>query len=272
MHKVYKGWFGEFKVNPEIDFYGDEYWVRISKKTYEPDTMVFLENNCGPSTDFIDVGSATGAISLITAKLGCRVLAFEAVPSIFEVARAHIASNPDISDLIMLRNSAISSKSGTLQFGSNADSKVLSKISTKDTRIDLTTEVGIVALPDEIERFHRTENGLVLKIDIEGAEWRLLSDSTTCNSLRKHKALVLLAIHPGFNRPFKVLPLGLTFFTKKFWQIQNLVIGYTFFRDVMKFASIKRTSLDTISSPKKCVLLMFGGYFEFILDFNETTQ
>ena len=272
MHKVYSGWFGEFKVNPNIDFYGDKYWLRISNKTYEPDTMVFLENNLGPTTDFIDVGSATGAITLIAAKLGCRVLAFEAVPSIFEVARAHILSNPEISDLVTIRNNAISSKSGTLQIGSNADPKVLSRISEKDTRLDRTTTVEIVTLSDEVESFHKIEKKLVLKIDIEGAEWKLLSDLATCVSLRNHKALVLLAIHPGFNRPFKVLPLGLTFITKKLWQLQNLVVAYNFFRRLMKFATVKRTSLDIVSSPKKCVLLMFGGYFEFILDFNENTQ
>ena len=243
--------------------------MRISNKTYEPDTMIFLENNLGPTTDFIDVGSATGAITLIAAKLGSRVLSFEAVPSIFEIAKAHTSSNPEITDLITLRNSAVSSKPGTLQLGSNADPRVLSRISEKDTLLDLTTEIEIVALSDEIESFHRNDKRLVLKIDIEGAEWKLLSDLTTCVSLRKHKALVLLAIHPGFNRPFKVLPLGLTFFTKKFWQLQNLLVAYFFFSKIMKFANVKRTSLDPIRSPKKCVLLMFGGYFEFILDFNE---
>jgi hypothetical protein len=132
-----------------------------------------------------------------------------------------------------------------------------------------TAKVGIVSLIDEIEDFHRKENKLVIKVDIEGAEWRLLSNQKTLEGLVRHKALVLLAIHPGFNRPFKVLPLGMTFFTKKYWQVQNLLVSYIFFRRLLKIASIQRTSLDKIHSPKKCVLLMFGGYFEFILNFAE---
>ena len=76
MLKTYNGWFGNFSLNPEIDFYGDSYWEKISQKSYEPDTMVFLENNVGPLTDFIDVGAATGAMSLIAAKLGSRVQDF----------------------------------------------------------------------------------------------------------------------------------------------------------------------------------------------------
>jgi FkbM family methyltransferase len=269
MKKTYRGWFGDFSLDPDIDFYGDSYWLRISSKTYEPDTMVFLENNLNPETDFVDVGAATGAISIIAGKLGSRVLSFEAVPRVYEIARAHIASNPEITELIALRNNAISNKPGILELGKNADSKVLSSISNEEPVHSETATVEIVSLIDEIDSFHRLDNKLVIKVDIEGAEWKLLSDKETLMGLVRHKALVLLAIHPGFNRPFKVLPLGMTFVTKKIWQLQNLFIAYFFFRRLLKIASIQRTSLDKIHSPKKCVLLMFGGYFEFIVNFTE---
>jgi FkbM family methyltransferase len=271
MKKTYKGWFGEFCLDPDIDFYGDSYWLRVSSKTYEPDTMVFLENNLKPGTDFVDVGAATGAMSIIAGKLGSRVLSFEAVPRVYEIARAHIACNPEIIERVTLRNNAISSKPGTLELGRNVDSKILSSISNEEPTDSKTTTVEIVSLIDEIDSFHSNENELVIKVDIEGAEWKLLSDEETLKSLRRHKALVLLAIHPGFDRPFRVLPLGLTFFTKKYWQLQNFVIVYFFFRRLLKVASIRRTSLDKVHSPKKCILLMFGGYFEFILNFAEAS-
>lgn len=270
MKKTYAGWFGEFFLDPDIDYYGDSYWQRVSNKTYEPDTMVFLENNLNSTTDFVDVGAATGAMSIIAGKLGARVLSFEAVPRVCEIAKAHIDSNPEIASRIILRNQAISSHPGTLKLGKDADSKVLASISNEESTSSGKATVEIVSLIDEIDSFHQKENKLVIKVDIEGAEWRLLSDTKTLEGLSRHKARVLLAIHPGFNRPFKVLPIGLTFFTKKYWQLQNLVVAYKLFRTLLKVATIQRTSLDKIHSPKKCVMLMFGGYFEFILNFAET--
>ncbi len=269
MKKTFNGWFGEFSLDPEIDFYGDSYWQRVSSKSYEPDTMVFLENNLNSATDFVDVGAATGAMSLIAGKLGSRVLSFEAVPRVFEIAKAHLGCNPEITNRVILRNNAISSHPGILELGKNVDPKVLSSISNEEPVNSENRTVDIVSLIDEINLFHREDNKLVVKVDIEGAEWKLLSDQKTLEGLSRHKALVLLAIHPGFNRPFKVLPLGMTFLTKKYWQLQNLFIAYFFFRRLLATASIQRTSLDKISSPKKCVLLMFGGYFEFILNFAE---
>jgi len=269
MIKTYKGWFGEFNLDPEIDYYGDGYWQRVASKTYEPDTKVFLENNLNSATDFVDVGAATGAMSIIAGKLGSRVLSFEAVPRVYDIARSHLDCNPTIANQIMLRNNAISSHPGTLELGKNVDSKVLASISNEEPTNAERATVGVVSLIDEIGLFHRQDNRLVIKVDIEGAEWKLLSDKETLRGLVRHKALVLLAIHPGFSRPFKVLPLGMTFLTKKYWQLQNLFIAYFFFRRLLKIASIQRTSLDKIHSPKKCVLLMFGGYFEFIVNFAE---
>ena len=267
MLKQYNGWFGEFSLNPEIDFYGDNYWTRIASKTYEPDTMVFLENHLDSGTDFIDVGAATGGISIIAASLGARVLSFEAVPRVYEIACEHLKNNPDFSHAIDLQNSAISSQTGILQLGENADPRILASISNDP--LANATEVKIVSLIEQIELFHASNRRLVVKIDIEGAEWKLLSDKATLNGLRQHSALVLLAIHPGFSRPYKVLPLGLTYFSKKYWQLQNFFVGYLFFKRLLQVATIKRTSTDRIKSAKKCILLMFGGYFEFILDFNE---
>lgn len=271
MKKTYAGWFGDFSLDPEIDHYGDYYWQRVSNKSYEPDTMIFLENNLNSATDFVDIGAATGAMSIIAAMLGSRVLAFEAVPRVFEIAKAHLEGNPEIVNRVSLQNEAISSHPGTLELGRNSDPKVLASISNEvPTDLEKAT-VKIVSLIDEIDSFHQKENKLVIKVDIEGAEWKLLSDKKTLEGLRRHKALVLLAIHPGFDRPFKVLPFGITLITKKYWQVQNLVIAYKFFRQLLGVATIQRTSLDKITSPKKCVLLMFGGYFEFICDFKESS-
>ncbi len=263
---TYTGWFGTFSAMPEIDYYGELFWEKIADKSYEPDTLSFLEAHMNSNTDFIDVGAATGSMSIIAAKLGARVLSFEPIPSDYEIAKSHIQCNPDIVDHIELRNEAISSESSELTLGKKANPKILSSISNQNSE-EVTIKVR--SLSEAIDSFHKFGRQLVLKIDIEGAEWRLLSDTITIMNLANKKAIVLLAIHPGFNRPFKILPLGLTFFTKKFWQIQNAYVAYRLFARIGEVAKIRRTNLDPIVSPKKCVLLMFGGYFEFILEFNQ---
>ena len=104
-------------------------------------------------------------------------------------------------------------------------------------------------------------------MDIEGAEWNILNNLDILQGLSNHKATVLLAIHPGFHRPFKSYPFGLTVFSKTLWQMRNVTESYKFFRNILRKAAITRTNLEVVKYPKKCVLLMLGGYFEFILEF-----
>jgi FkbM family methyltransferase len=267
----YHGWFGEIFLAPELDLNGDEFWVKVLNKTFEPDTMTFLENNISTNTDFIDIGAANGAMSLVAASLGARVLAFEPVPADFNEALNNIMLNSKIASQIDLQNKAISCQSGFLDLGQKTDPDVLSSICHSKPLVGNKFEpIEITALSEVVDRFHREEMQLVIKIDIEGAEWKLFSSTGIRENLKEHQALVLLAIHPGFNRPFRTKPLGIKFVSKKIWQVKNLIIAYTFFSRLFKVARITRTNLDPIQSPKKCVLLMFGGYFEFILDFRQT--
>ena len=264
----YNGWFGEIFLESGLDLNGDEFWAKVLNKTYEPDTMTFLENNISADTDFIDIGAAQGAISLVAASLGAKVLAFEPVPSYFRKSFNNILSNPSIASQVDLQNKAISCKKGNLYLAkTNPD--VLSSISYTKSIGDEST-IEIASLSDVIDGFHREGNRLVIKIDIEGAEWKLFSRQEILKNLQKHQALVLLAIHPGFNRPFRAQLFGIKFVSKKIWQVKNLIIAYIFFSRLFKVAKITRTNLEPIKSPKKCILLMFGGYFEFIIYFHET--
>ena len=269
--KNYNAWFGNFSLDPNIDSYGDSYWQNLSDKKYEPDTMVFLENNIDSTTDFIDIGAATGGMSIIAANFGARVVAFEPVPRVFNIAQKHIENNPNIAPKIELQNKAISNKPGVLTLGKNSNPEVLSSISDEPPSNPTGVEyIEIASLSMVVEQHHDPSRKLILKIDIEGAEWQLLSDRLLLQLLQDRNALVLLAIHPGFTKPFRRGPLGITYISKKIWQVKNLIVAYIFFSRLFKYAKLTRTNLDPIKSPKKCVLLMFGGYFEFILRFEKT--
>lgn len=259
--------FGPFQVNLDEDFYGNEFWDRIENGTFEPDTMSFLKLNVNQNVDFIDIGAANGSMAIIAGLAGARVISFEAEPGIFKVANRNIKLN-EFTNEVGVINAAISTRDGVMTFSRKSDSNVLSSICFSGLQ-NSATEIQILKLEDVIQKFHHVTRDLILKFDIEGAEWQILNDPETINALAKHKATVLLAIHPGFHRPFKKLPLGLTSLSKIVWQLRNAVETHQVFKKLLVHAHIQRTSLDTIQSPRKIVALMFGGYFEFILTFDK---
>jgi FkbM family methyltransferase len=259
--------FGNFQIDLDEDHYGHEFWDRIEQGSFEPDTMNFLKLHVNQNSDFIDIGAANGSITVIAGLTGARVVSYEAEPGIFAVADRNARINKFTNDVKVV-NAAISTREGVMTFSRESDSKVLSSICFSGLQ-NSATEIQILKLADVIQEFHHVTRDLILKFDIEGAEWQILNDSETVNALSQHKATVLLAIHPGFHRPFKRLPLGLTFLSKTAWQLSNAVETYQVFKKLLVHAHIQRTSLDNIYSPRKIVALMFGGYFEFILTFDK---
>jgi FkbM family methyltransferase len=260
--------FGEFRIDLDEDFYGHGFWDRIENGTYEPDTMAFLKLNVDENSDFIDIGAANGSMTILAGLRGARVLSFEAAPGIYTVANRNTEIN-NFTNEVKVVNAAISNHDGVMTFSRKGDNKVLSSIVFTSLE-NSSTQIQVQNLSDVIQKFHKPARNLVLKVDIEGAEWRLFQDTEIINSLARHKATVLLAIHPGFQRPFKKYPLGFTMFSKTMWQLKNAVETYQVFKKLFAHAHIQRTSRDFISSPRKTVALMFGGYFEFILTFDKS--
>lgn len=265
MYKV-ESFAGTFFVELENDFYGESYWRRIATNTYEPDTMSFLRNYVDSNCDFIDVGAANGAITLLAGALGASVRSYEAAPGIYEVAKKNVELNPQFRNEISILNYAISSENGTLEFRRSSNAAVLSDIIFTGLD-DKKIEIKVVKLSDVVDEFHTPSKRLVIKVDIEGAEWKIFKDKETLHTLFKHEAIVLLAIHPGFQRPVRSSRFAAKSFKKLIWQAHNAFEVYTVFKSLFKFASVKRTNFDVIKAPKKIVMLMFGGYFEFILEF-----
>ena len=257
---------GNFKVNVTDDYYGVEFWSSLENGNWEPDTISFLNQRINNSVDFIDVGAANGSISLIAALHGARVLAFEAEEFIFNVAKRNFELNSGLKDQIEIRNIAVSDNDGILVYSKATNPKIISSIMF-GAGPGAGNTIQIKSLNSVIDEFHQSGRKLIIKIDIEGAEWNILNNLEVLKGLSEHGATLLLAVHPGFHRPFKKLPLGLTLFSKTVWQIRNILEGFFYFKKILKFASIFRTNLEPVKKPKKCVMLILGGYFEFILEF-----
>lgn len=260
----------DVNVDLDGDLYGAEYWDTISNRSYEPDTVGFIENKCDSNTDFFDIGTANGAMSLIAAAEGARVFAYEPDPRICHVAQRNFLLNPELQADISLKNVAVSSESGMTSFGMKSDNKVISSIVTTGHLPKIPVNIQIVSLKSELNQIHTDlKRKLIIKMDIEGAEWKIMQDQNSLNTLKQHNALLLLAVHPGFYRPFikKFAPIDI--FRYRIWQLQNFMESLKTFNAISRVASVSRTNQTPIRKAKIFAVLILAGYYEFVIDFSK---
>ena len=260
----------QFSITVDLkgDHYSSEFWDKISSRTYEPDTIGFIEDRCDRNSDFLDIGAANGAMTLIAASNGSRVSAYEPDPRIYSVALRNIQLNKELQPMIQLQNKAISSYSGTLNFLNGEDPSVLTPIVF--TNHDSNSSIGIEILPlaSEIERFHKDKRRkLIVKMDIEGAEWRILRSQSSVQSLCDNSAILLLAVHPGFYRPFVKRFRGFNRITLLVWDFRNYWESLLVFKHLSGVAIIRRTNLNLVHHKHQFAALIMAGYHEFIIEF-----
>jgi FkbM family methyltransferase len=214
----------------------------------------------------LDIGAANGAMTLIAGKLGARVFSYEAAPHIFSIANRNLRLNPELLNNVQIVNKAIGRDAGTLIFSSFSNPKILSSI-LFSSNVDSQIPIEVIPLDLAIKEFHEDDRNLVIKVDVEGAEWEIFKNLGLLTALKSSQALVYLAIHPGFHRPLKRKSFLPKKMRKIIWQIRNGIDTYRMFNSLRSIAVIKKTNYEVIRNPKNCVMLMFGGYLEFILDF-----
>jgi FkbM family methyltransferase len=258
---------GQFKIDVTGDPYGEAFWKSIEVRKYEPDTVGFLEDNLSPDIIFMDIGAANGAMTMIASLLGSEVVSYEPDPTMFEILERNIQLNPNIKRNVTLKNCGISNTPSTLKFNSDADSSILSSIVVGNNKSEGKL-VSIRALTDEIREINKNSSKkIVIKMDIEGAEWRILNDENVLETLRESHATILLAVHPGFYRPHKKIVKGVDRIAITFWHFRNYLESLRTYKKITKQGTILRTNLNPVRSSHIFAILVLGGYHEFILVF-----
>ena len=257
-----------FKVDAASDSYGPKFWDTFAKGEYEPDTTLTLLHKFDTNTIFFDVGAATGAMSLMAASQGSKVIAYEPISIFFEALSQNLALNPGLVKLVTLRKAIISTREGEYSL-TNAVGHSISSI-VFDPENSKEEKVSEVLLVNEINTFFKKGKNLVLKVDIEGAEYKIFQDLDLLNLLQELNAEVILAIHPGFFRP-----IGNR--NSKFWHLRhvlfvfrNMVDNFLFYRTLTRVALIYRSNKVKVSSPTKFAIMAAVGVFEFYLIFGKT--
>jgi FkbM family methyltransferase len=256
-----------FSVDLQEDFYGQNFWERISRSEYEPDTLDFLRRHCSNESTFMDIGAANGAMTLLSASFGAHVFSYEPDPMMFRVLGRNVKLNPDLNTRILLSETALAAKNGEIDFSRGSNSRVLSDIVFSEAHKYSNKKIQVNALSEEIEKIHINNTKLVIKMDIEGAEWGILSDEDTLGCLQKHGAKMLLAVHPGFYRPHKKLFPGFNRLSLEVWRLRNYFEARRFFSKLGRYASVKRTNLNPVINSKMFAVMCLAGYHEYVIDF-----
>ena len=238
-------------VRIDIDYesnmgiYGDSFWSTISNGTYESVTFDFLENLHKSGYEyFIDIGAATGCMSLYAASTGLKVVSVEPQEMVYAALEKNLALNPSLSSRISLVY-ALVSKSQDLNslsesFTPGAAGPIASGVLTSNS-------ITIKQLLELCE----PQSKVAIKIDIEGAEFPLFRDKRTIDFLSNRKPLIYIALHPGFKTPLKN---NASYLSRFFWRIQAS-------RDVIHFYSAisSKANIYIASTNKQINLLGFFG-------------
>ena len=247
-----------FKIKSESRLYDDTFWDKVESGTYEPDTLFTLKKYVNANTAFFDVGAAVGVMTLVAASLGAKCISYEPVERWFNSLKKNIDCNPKVREQIVLKQSIVSNiyKSSVAlhdQVGLSISSIVYPEnfgevSSVVDLKKEILENCGVL--------------NPVVKLDIEGAEYKLLKDKELLKILQKKSAILILAIHPGFFRPMskrkKLLTLKLN---KVVFIFRNYIDNYKLYKNLICFCTVKRSNdVEVLSAHKFCTMAAAGVY------------
>jgi FkbM family methyltransferase len=242
----------------EIGIYGLEFWNGISSGLYEKDTFDFLELSAkNGSQVLIDIGSATGCMVLYAASLGMHAIGTEPQKLVFEALRRNVAMNPELSTQISIHYALV----GTSSSSESESSKFFTRGANGPLKREVVpTQLSLESLLSSYDTNHK----ISVKIDIEGAEYALLSDGKTLECLKEKKATVFLSFHPGFNRPLDSKP-SLT--SLSLWRFLTLIETVGFVAKLQKFSTISLLHSKSTLGLLSVIAHLIRNQKDFVLKF-----
>jgi FkbM family methyltransferase len=241
-----------------MGIYGDPFWHEIANGTYEATTFNFLEQLHKSGYEyFVDIGAATGCMSLYAASTGLNVVSVEPQEMVYGALVKNLELNPSLASQISLVYALVSKSNSQSSIAEFFTPGAAGPIGAGR----LTS--NSVTLRELLEMVGRN-NKVAMKIDIEGAEFPLLTDNATVDFLSERKPLIYIALHPGFKKPLRN---NARYFSRFFWRIQASMDVVRFFFAISPRAKIyvasnnKRVSLlglfSALSRDEKDYLLVF---------------
>jgi FkbM family methyltransferase len=260
---------GSFNVNKSGDYYANnDIFEKFVDEKWEADTALFIRNYCGGAV-FLDIWASNAIFSLYASLIANFVYSFEPLISIYNIAKTNISLNPELSHKITLQPFVVSNETRYIQATQKIESTILSSITHKDSS-EFIYPLYVKSLVTLIEEAHHLEGeNLVIKMDIEGAEYKILQDSEVIECLAKHKAVLLVAFYPGFSHPIKKSKIRIVRISRRvFFWVRNILEILKIIRLLPETSKILRTNQTPVGNRRDVILLILGGYYEFIFDFS----
>jgi FkbM family methyltransferase len=185
----------------------------------------------------------------------------------FSVLDANTRLNPG---QVKIKNSAVSDQAKDMQYQLGADRKILSNIVFGSPQNN-STHVNVLSLSDEINGLDLgAQTRLVIKMDIEGAEWKILRDRKTLQTLGEARAELILALHPGFYRPL-TQSHWTKFIKLQIFRLMNFCEAWGLYKNLSEHSEIKRTNLNNVPTALRFSMLVMSGCHEFLVEFNSNS-
>ncbi|MFB6158461.1 MAG: FkbM family methyltransferase [Candidatus Nanohalobium sp.] len=155
---------------------GPKYWIRrdrgdrgILKEVYEEGE--YKDIDYSDYDVVMDVGAHIGVFSLETAKKNTKVVSYEPDPQTYQILKKNI--NENNLENIEAKNKAISTTKGEINLYIGADS--LTNSTTSETSKSIS--VNSLTLKDASNKFNISNQKTLLKLDCEGEEFNIISES-----------------------------------------------------------------------------------------------
>jgi FkbM family methyltransferase len=180
-------------VNPQ-DYCGGRLYYWGSYELEQTKSLINLVDTLRPGT-FIDVGANIGYYSLLVAAKGVPVIAVEASPRVVPALERSILLNRNLSSRVRLIRAAAGDMEGEGTFWVNEVTHNFGLGSTirphPEAQATAVT-VPVVILDDVIGL--ETPGPLLCKVDVEGAEFRVLKGMI--NTIRTRQPVFVIEVHP----------------------------------------------------------------------------
>jgi FkbM family methyltransferase len=164
--------------------------LRGISETYEPEVWRRVMTQLQSDDTFVDVGAFFGFYTIAAARRAGRtgrVLAFEPVPSIFDILKKHIALNA-VQDVVEAHCCAVGEHDGDANFA--CEHSCQSHILPDGTD---SMKVPIRSL-DSVLKDRRAD---IIKVDVEGFEEMVLRGATTLlNDRARRPRAIFIEVHP----------------------------------------------------------------------------
>lgn len=187
---------GNFSYNAEGDPYGDDMWAGLLSGGYESTTLGFLLSHVNSKTLFVDVGGASGIFTLLSASLGAQCVTVEPHPKWLALLERNLKLNKFGSKVKILAGAVTSSRIAGKRHR-RLDHRVLSK-NVIDSDTFAKNSIEFLTLREVFEQHATSGRRCVVKMDIEGAEYEVLSDPDTYKVLKATGTKLFVSFHPGF--------------------------------------------------------------------------